>query len=431
MQCVERNELKVKRWALNVLAELGALGKIEILDSVFPHVSGDPDLLASAIRLLFREARQGPALNLLQQKEVGLGGLALIAGSEYSAELRKRLVAERIPLDHATPEELRAAIVLAGRGRAPEFLFDKKHENRNAIPDLNLHDEPSVIKYSLWYMAETNAEFSHLKIKLEDYDACEPQVRKWILRLLFSNEVVLSENIDLISHAAKDEEADVREEAAIGLRNSYVDGAAKEVIRWYTNEGIESVRHALIDHFSKFAHRNDRYEAIIREIYRVQTFRSALRARIEAAVAGTEIYRQLRVLEIKEESVGLFSNDNDIESLIMPRVVQNFTNSQIGAVTGDGSIKIENQTVQGGLSPDVVEALIKQILTVTHLVADAGVRKEGELLVEELKAQPKEGFLKRAIGWTQTIASGATAGSELVDASTELITTLQGLPAVF
>lgn len=430
LQCVERNDLKVKRWALNVLAELGALGQIEVLDSVFPHVADDPDLLASAVRLLFREARQGPALTLLQKNEVGLSALALIAGSEYSGELRKRLVAERIPLNHATPEELRAAIVLAGRGKAPEFLFERSHENCAAIPNLNLHDEPSVIKYSLWYMAETNIEFSHLKIKLEDFDACDPQVRKWILRLLFSNESVLSQNIDLISHASKDDEVDVREEAAIGLRNSYADSAAKEVIRWFTNERVDSVRHAIIDHFAKFSHRNERYEALIREIYRAETFRSPLRGRIEAAVAGTDLFRQLRVHEIKEESFDLFSNDNDIEGFFMPKVVQNFPNAQIGAVTGKGPINIDNQTVQGGMSPDMVAALIKQFVAVTELVRDVESRKEGERLLDELKAQPKEGFFKRAIGWTQTITSGANAGSELVKAGTELMTTLEGIGGI-
>lgn len=114
----------------------------------------------------------------------------------------------------------------------------------------------------------------------------------------------------------------------------------------------------------------------------------------------------------------------------MPKLVQNFPNAQIGAVTGGGAINIEYQTVQGGLSPDAVATLIKQIFAVTELLSDVDSRKEGELLLDELKAQPKEGFLKRAIGWTQTITSGATAGSELVNAGTELMTTLQGIGGV-
>lgn len=154
MQCVERNDLKVKRWALNVLAELGVAGRLEILDSVFPVVKDDPDLLASAVRLLFREARQGAGVKLLNQRGVAVEALALIAGSEYSLLLRKRLVEERIPLDHATVEELRAAIVLTGRGKAPEYLFLERHPNEIAISELNRHDDPTVAKYSLWGMAE-------------------------------------------------------------------------------------------------------------------------------------------------------------------------------------------------------------------------------------------------------------------------------------
>ena len=230
MQCVERNDLKVKRWALNVLSELGVSGKFEILDTVFPVVKDDPDLLASAVRLLFREARQGAGVKLLNQKGVAVEGLALIAGAEYSVLLRKRLMSERIPLTHASVEELRAAIVLTGRGKAPEYLFLERHPNEIALSELNKHDDPSVAKYSLWGMAELKMGFSFLKIDMSEYDACEGQVRKWILRLLFSDERALSQNIDLIWHGAQDEDVEVREEAAIGLRNCYVEGACSDIV---------------------------------------------------------------------------------------------------------------------------------------------------------------------------------------------------------
>lgn len=427
MQCVERNDLKVKRWALNVLSELGVAGHLEVLDSVFPAIGDDPDLLASAVRLLFREARQGAGLSLLNQRGVAVEGLALIAGSEYSVLLRKRLVDERIPLDMASAEELRAAIVLTGRGKAPEYLFLENHSNKIAISELNLHDDPTVVKYSLWGMAELKLGFSFLKISLAEYDACPPQVRKWILRLLFSDERALSQNLDLIWHGAQDDDVEVREEAAIGLRNCYVEGASADILRWYQGEKVEGVQHALLDHFANFAIRNSKYEAIVRTIYEREPFRSPLRGRIEACVAGTELYRQLRVIELKEETVGLFSNDNDMEGILVPKIEQNFPNAQIGAVTGQGDNKIGSQTFNQGVSPEMLVQISDLIVRVAAMAGDEAQRREGEQIALEMKDAPKKGLVERAIGWTKTIASGASASAELVNASGELMHRLEDM----
>lgn len=427
MQCVERNDLKVKRWALNVLAELGVGGKLEILDSVFPVVGEDPDLLASAIRLLFREARQGAGLKLLNQRGVAVEGLALIAGAEYSVLLRKRLIDERIPLNDASAEELRAAIVLTGRGKAPEYLFLERHPNQIALSELNQHDDPTVAKYSLWGMAELKMGFSFLKIDMSEYDACDAQVRKWILRLLFSDERALSQNIDLIWHGAQDQDVEVREEAAIGLRTCYVEGACPDILRWYHSESNEQVSHALLDHFANFAMRNTKYAEIVKVIYEREHFRSPLRGRIEASVAGTELYRQLRVIELKEETVGLFSNDNDMEGIFVPKIEQNFPNAQIGAITGKGNIQIESQSFTQGPSAELINAVCDQLIRVANLAETADDRREGEKLALELKNEPKKGVVTRAIGWVKTLASGASASADLVNAGGELMGQLENL----
>jgi hypothetical protein len=430
MQCVERNDLKVKRWALNTLAELGLAGRLEVLEGVFPYVADDPDLLASAVRLLFREARQGPGLLMLNRYGVSVEGLALIAGSEYSSALRKRLVDEKIPMDNASAEELRAAIVLTGRGKAPEHLFLARHANDIALSELNLHDDPSVVKYSLWGLAERRMGFAFLKINLYQYDDCEPQVRKWILRLLFSDPRAFEQNLDLISHCAKDEDVDVREEAAIGLRTCYVEEASQKILVWYRGETSEPVKLAIIDHFAKFSDRNQTYEKIVREIYEREHWRSDLRGRIEASVGGTELYKKLRVIELKEEAVGLFSNDNDMEGVFMPKIEQNFPNAQIGAVSGTGAISVENQTFNHGADPALVAKLCAELVRVASMVPDQELRRQGEALSIELKKEPSKGLVEKAIGWTKTVASASSAGAQLIHAGGDLVTQLDSLAGI-
>lgn len=269
--------------------------------------------------------------------------------------------------------------------------------------------------------------FSFLKIDMSEYDACPSQVRKWILRLLFSDERALSQNIDLIWHGAQDGDIEVREEAAIGLRNCYVEGACPDILRWYQSEESELVLHALLDHFANFAVRNPKYEKIVKEIYGREHFRSALRGRIEAAVAGTELYRQLRVIELKEETVGLFSNDNDLEGVIVPKIEQNFPNAQIGAVSGQGDIHIGSQGFTQGPSTEMVAAVCAQLVKVANLVDSEKDRREGESLSLQLKQEPKKSIVERAIAWAKTVASGASASATLVQAGSELVEQLDDL----
>lgn len=432
IQCVQRNNLRVKRWALNVLTELGIAGQFDVLDEVFPHTSDDPDLLASAVRLLFREAREGAGLSLLNKQGVAVEGLALIAGSEYSALLEKRLVEERVPLDDATPEELRAAIVLTGRGRAPEHIFFARFKNDVALSELNQHDEPTVVKYSLWAMAERNLGFGYLKINLAEYDSCPAQVRKWILRLLFSDEVALSQNLDLIWHGAQDGAVEVREEAAIGLRQCYVEAAVSDIIRWYNNEPADLVKVCLIDHMASFAFREARYEELVTRIYGGEQYRSELRGRIEACVAGTEIFKKLRTVELKEEVVNLFTNDNDMDGVLMPKIEQNFPNANIGGVTGTGNVNVGGQIIdQSGVSGAQLAQVIEKLMAFANQLPDETAAAEGKQLAVDLKAKPSKSSFQKLIGWTKTATSGLHAGSGLITAGGELVHDLDSLSNMF
>lgn len=428
IQCARRQDLRVKRWAINALAELGLGGDLSLLDEIFAFTDGDPDLLASAVRLLFREARGGAGVQLLNKQGVAVEGLALIAGSEYSAILQKRLVEEKIPLDHATDEELRAAIVLTGRGKAPNNLFFAEYSNEIALSELNQHDDPSVVKYSLWGLAERQLGFGYLKIDLADYDNCPPQVRKWMLRLLFSDENALSQNLDLIWHGAQDGAVEVREEAAIGLRRCYVEAAVTEIIRWYNNENEPLVLAALIEHMASFAVQDARYESLVTEIYSREVSRSELRGRIEACVVGTEMYRKFRSIELRDEVTTLFSNDNEIGAGLVPKIEQNFTNSNVTGVTGSGDVKIESASMQqNSIDPELVKDLVGKVIQFAAKIQDQGLANEGKELASELQEKPTKGVVEKLIGWVGLVSKGAKAGSDLITAGNELYEDLNGL----
>jgi hypothetical protein len=432
MACLSRENLSIKRWAVNVLVQLGVNGTFEELNDLVPHCANDPDLLASVVRLLFSGMTEVAAIQFMKNADFSIEGMVLIAGSEFSTKLKKRLIDERIPLENAASDQLRAGIVLTGRGKAPENLFLAKHPNAVALSELNLHDEPGVVKYALWGMAELEIDHKQLKIPIDEIDTCEEQIRKWVYRLIFASPAGLENNLDLISHVARDDSAIVRLEGAIGLRRNFSEAAVEDIVRWFVREGHEQTKNAIIDHFCFNISRSESYSEIVGRMYSEDQRRGVIRERIEAGVQGTDYYGKFRSIEIREEASS-FLPPFEAEGVFgMKKIEQNFNQSTIGAVTGEGAIAVGGVTVnQVGISPDALLDIVKNLLEFAHRVDDPTVSEQGVKIADELKAKPSKGIVERAIGWLNLATSGAKAGSELYNAGSGLIEDLSSLPVNF
>lgn len=426
VNCLYRPSLGVKRWALNALVEFGIGRFREIVFAQLTTFLDEPDLYASLIRLLFAAEREDKALLLLSKHGLPVHGLALIAGAEHSHTLRRRLVRERIPLEHSLDEELRAAIVLTGKHKAPPHIFLRNHSNEIALGELSLHDTDSVAKYALWAQAERRLGFSALRRSMSDYDASAPQVRKWILRLLFSDAPALAENLDLIKHAERDGSEEVREEAAIQLRNTYVPAASTEVRSWFLNEPHEPTRMAILDHMAAYAFRDSAYHDIVMQMYKDAPMKSAVRERLEASSSGTALFRKLRAIELEEESLSLFSNDNDRGLAPVVNIHQTF-NAPVGAATGQGHISASTiAAVNQVQSPELKSALSKALQLVEQ-VPDPVVQEEGKAAIEEAAKNPSRSALGRIIDWAGKAQRAADSVTGFVSSADGLIETLQNI----
>ena len=354
----------------------------------------------------------------------------MIAGSEFSRKLKKRLVDERIPLENAASDQLRAGIVLAGRGHAPENLFLKNYPNAVALSELNLHDEPGVVKYALWGMAELEIDHSQLRIPVDEIDDCEEQIRKWIFRLIFASDAGLETNLDLVSHIRKDDSEKVREEGAIGLRQNYVEEAVCGIMQWFSGESHEPTRNALIDHFCYNIIRDPRYADLIEQLYTEDQRRGVVRERVEAGVQGTDYYRKFRAIEMREEA-SAFLPPFEPEGLFgVKKIEQNFNQSTIGGVAGTGGVSVGSQNIdQSGIKADELTKLIGEIIAFAEKLDDPQRSQEGRQLAAKLQKNPSKNIFERAIEWVKLGASGAKAGSELYNAGNGLVEDLSGLAA--
>ncbi|NJC34644.1 hypothetical protein GGR88_002158 [Sphingomonas jejuensis] len=426
INCLFRNYEGVKRWALNALVEIGLGAHRETVVSMAPSFLDHPDLYASFVRLIFFGEREDKALLTFSRLGLPLHGLALIAGAEHSHQLRRRLIKERIPLERADVDELRAAIVLTGRQKAPPHIFLPNHSNELALGELTLHDSDPVKKYAIWAQAERRLGFSALRIPISDYDSSAPQVRKWILRLLFSDPDGLSKNIDLIKHAQLDDNEDVRQEAAIQLRSNYVLDGSPYLQDWLASETHEPTKLALLDHITAFAYRDPSYLAICLSFYREAPLKSVLRTRLEAAASGTSVFKRLRAIELEEESASLFSNDNEWEGRSVTNLTQNFY-APVGSATGTGAISADTISAISNVNNVQLQSALLSASSLLEKLKDEDIRAEGKVAIESVAKAPSRLGIGRVIDWLGKIKNGMDTTSGLISSADGLIETFQNM----
>lgn len=427
--CLHRTSPNARRWAVNALGEIGAGSDLTPVLELLPAADNDPDLLTSIVATIFSGRSDEESAEILGRFDIPIEGLALIAAAQFSPLQKRRLIATRVPLETSDPAELRAAIILAGTDKGPEHLFDQKFPNAISLSQLNLHDVSSVSKYSIWALAQLNLGFSALQLPLSDFESSPPEVRKWILRLLFSDPSSLAKHLDMVSVAQRDPSREVREESAIELRDIFVLGLDKYVSDWLFKEDHHEAHKSLLDHMAAQSDKSARYPPIVTEFYRKSPPKSDSRIRIEAAAAGTSLYRDLRKIDYEDESGFLFHNDNDSDGRLgMVTINQDFSGSHIGAVTASGGISANTIAAVAQADAPAKEILEKALGLIAGL--DQSPRTEGERLIQEVASRPSKSGWEKLVSFLKgtketVVALGGTV--EGVDGMIDSISDLAGL----
>lgn len=417
--CLLGPDLGVRRWALNCIAIIGVAGDYELILDQIAIGEDDPDLMASVVKAIYAQAR-ADAPRLLATRGVKVEGAYLIAAAEHSLEERERLVRTKIPIDTASTEELKAGLVLAGTSNAPEHLFFATHKNKVALEQLNLHPVPSVSKYSIWALAKLKLGFGALKIPLSEFDSSPPEVRKWVLRLLFTDPKSLRLNLEMVQRASCDTSEEVRHESAIELRDVYVEGLSTFITEWFFQEPFGPAREALMEHMAANGERSAEYWEIVTNLYEREPFSSHQRTRLEAAAAGSSLYGTLRIISAKGEIPMLLPENELFGSRSVTKVIQHFPNAQIGAVSGSGDIRAQTISAIRGVQSEEVRTLLERVLATVALLPQEHQRLEGTAIVAEVAKEPGKTTYQKLLGFL----GGAKKG---IDATSGLASGIDGL----
>ena len=172
---------KVKRWALNALALVGAKANVRAIVEAIQRNRNDPDILGAGVSALCALLPAEGARIELQKADLPIEGAILMAAVQHSGHFQDELRVARIRIDYASAPELRLAGVLVGLDKAPENLFSLTLPNREVIGELNSHPDLVVAQYSIWATYENpKLSLKNLRLPLHDVKSKPPNVRKYM-----------------------------------------------------------------------------------------------------------------------------------------------------------------------------------------------------------------------------------------------------------
>ncbi|MFD0465086.1 hypothetical protein ACFQY9_27840 [Microvirga aerilata] len=315
----------VRRWSLNALALIGTKAQLSAIRDAVVANRDDADIFAAGVSALAAVLDADEARTFFHIHDMPLEGGILFAAAQQNDNFKQELRQSRVDIDYASAADLRLVGLLIGLGKAPENLFSLNHKNAAVIGALNGHDDRLVAQYSVWATYENpKLGLRHLRIPLKDIEAQRPNVRKYIYRLITSQEADAKRYYEQLVQGSRDSQTEVREGLAVGIKDLRFDGLDQLVLDWFVTEENDGVRQALLEHMAANADVLPTYRQTVIQSFESARPNSLLRARLEAASHKTDLYRELKLISLNQEQESLFG---DIEEESRP-LLQNPSTSK-------------------------------------------------------------------------------------------------------
>ncbi len=179
----QRNDEKVRRWALNALARLGKESTcLEAVKHVLADFRHEPQTIAAAIAALYRLSRTAP--HVLEGLDFDPQMITLAALQHVPAN-KLDLTALPLNVETASPDLLKLALVVVGLDRAPSNLLNPRHSNAEMVKALGGHHDKVVSQYTVWAITENpSLGVANLGIDIKDIEQQPANVRAWLFQLL-------------------------------------------------------------------------------------------------------------------------------------------------------------------------------------------------------------------------------------------------------
>ena len=142
-----------------------------------------------------------------------------------------------VNIETASPDQLKLALVVVGLDRAPAHLFHPRHDNPAIVEVFGRHDDHIVSQYSVWAITENaNLGFGDLGIDIKLIERQPANVRSWVYQLIGMSPDDAVENWEYLVHGMGDVDSEARLGAAVGIKDTFIDGLEPLVLDWFPAE---------------------------------------------------------------------------------------------------------------------------------------------------------------------------------------------------
>jgi len=239
---------KVRRWALNALAQLGRESTcLEAILHILAVAVDQIEVAAAAIAAIYRLSKR--ATEILAKHGDFSPQMAALAALQHVDAAKLDLSALPIDVETADPETLKLALLVVGLDRAPINLLNPRHTNAEMVKALGGHHDDVVSQYTVWAITENpSLGLEDLGIDIRLIEQLPPNVRAWLFQLIAMNPTDATSHIEYIQLGMSDREPEARMGLAMGLRDTFFDGLDALALDWFTHESEPEVNHLVLDH---------------------------------------------------------------------------------------------------------------------------------------------------------------------------------------
>jgi CHAT domain len=302
-------DLKVVRWCLNVLAQLGTRGNSSrYVNLALRQYDSDAEITAAGIAAL--TMMYNGRVDEIESFATFDPQIRTLAALQNTPAKRLDLRGFRIEIDTAHRETLKLALITVGLNRDIENLFHPRHSNGAIVRALGQHSDNVVVQYSVWAIIENRRlSMADLGLRIRPIDRHPPNVQSKLLQLVIEREADAVERHDIVADGPFLPCLEAREGLAKGLLASYYDGLEEVTLDWFDQEPSHPVRLLLAQHFARFANECPPYEdkaIVIRETD------PSYRDHLLVGSEGSPLWGKLMQLDIRTGTRDLFGELDDM-----------------------------------------------------------------------------------------------------------------------
>jgi hypothetical protein len=418
------DDAKVRRWALNTLAQLGRESscKSAILHALHAY-HADAEVLAAAIAALYRLCKEA----VIELRKMGFNEQTMtLAALQHVPAAKLDLSCLPLRVDQADAELVKLGLIIVGLDRAPPHLFEPNHDNATMVRAVGAHHDPGVSQYSVWAITENpSLGVVDLGIDLKGIEQFPANVRAWVFQLLAIDSARTDTHMDYIKLGIEDKSAEARLGLAVGLRDSFSPTLVPLVLEWFTREMDGEIRPQLLDHLIRQAERSDAYTQHALDAF--DRGNADERDRMLAMAASSPLFSRFSAIK--------YNGGNDLfrGATIVNNKSISIGNIQAGAVAIDGDAT-QTGTVTNTYNAQTLEIIQSRLAEAEREIksspVDVEARKEALLTIEVAKKEPtKDNLVKTvtALGKVESLATKALGAGTAIAGIAHLLAQAVGL----